>query len=446
MLGKAKKLIEETIFPTDKVLVGISGGADSVALAHLLYSMGIQLLPVHINFHLRGAESQRDQKFVEDFCNQYLPKTTLITLPAQTEVIAKQSGISIEMAARDIRYKAFRTIATQEDCQWIAVAHHADDQVETALLNLSRGTGGAGMAGMKIKNGKIFRPFLTTPKKEILQYLELNHLKYVFDSTNDDTEIKRNFVRHKLIPSFEELNPAFFSIMLDNMSNFEEEQIVLNQLKEEFIRSYVHHDESSIELQDIVEHSSNRYFFKRWICDLGFNYAQAEDMLASWRSDKSISFSSGNVLAQIYRGKLFVIEDVSQYQGFSPTPLSATNHLNSLTIYQGERKGIKRLFLHPDFEDKELLIRMGNNEDIFQPFGMKHGRKSLFRFLGEQGVPEFFRPYCPVVDCGGEIVAALPFEISESARAEDLNNAFCISIHFESTPLGTILGNLVGVV
>lgn len=435
MLEKAKRLIRATIATDDKVLVGLSGGADSIALVHLLYSMGYRLLPMHVNFHLRGDESDRDQRFVEEFCNKHLPNSTLAVASAQTEAVARASGISIEMAAREIRYEAFRTLATKEQCQWIAVAHHADDQIETGLLNLARGTGGAGVAGMKVINGNIFRPFLTTPRDELLKYLEVHNLEYVTDSTNDDTEIKRNYIRHRLIPAFEELNPSFRASMLESMSHFEEEQEVLNEQKELFISHYVNSDEGSIEFQEVVRNTSNKYFFKRWITEYGFNYAQAEDMLNSWDNKKCTSFESGDTLVQIYRSKLYLISSVSESMSLEP-----------LSIYIGEKRGDKSLYICNDYKGKELTLRMGNCNDRFQPLGMKEGKKSLFRYLGERGVPEFYRPYCPVLICDGQIIAVLPFEISEVARATDLDSALPISIEFASTPLGNILGNLLKVV
>lgn len=443
MLEEARRLIRATIAPNERILVGLSGGADSIALAHLLYSMGYKILPMHINFHLRGEESDRDQRFVEEFCQKYLPKTTLATSFAQTEAVAKMEGISIEMAAREIRYEAFGVLAYREQCRWIAVAHHADDQVETALLNLARGTGGAGVAGMKVVNGNLFRPFLTTTRNELLKYIQTEQLAYVTDSTNNDTEIKRNYIRHKLIPAFEEVNPAFRSSMLQSISHFREEQEVLNEQKKIFVDQSVNGDEGSIELGEVVHNTSGSYFFKRWINDFGFNYAQAEDMLKSWDSDQSISFWSGDTLAQIYRGKLFVIKGTSGYLGFETRALNDTSSLDTLTIYKGEKRGTKTLYIHSDYNKKELIVRMGNRGDMFRPFGMKQGRKPLFRYLGERGVPEFYRPFCPVIECEGEIIAVLPFEISEGARAVDLERALPIGIDMKSTQLSTILSNLV---
>lgn len=443
MLEEAKKQIRATISYNEKILVGISGGADSIALAHLLYSMGYTVLLVHINFHLRGEESERDQRFVEEFCKLHFPNIDLLISSAQTTAVAHQEGISIEMAARQIRYEIFEILATQNQCQWIAVAHHADDQIETSLLNLARGTGGAGIAGMKRVNGKIFRPFLTTSKSEILDYLKDKQLDFVHDSTNDDTAIHRNYIRHILIPTFERLNPSFRKSLLESMSHFEEEQEVLNEQKERFIADYVDMSELSVALNNIVDSRSRRYFFKRWINDLGFNYSQAEDMLLSWESEKTISFYTGDTLAQMYRGKLFVIKNSSNFNGFSPLLLNKLTSLEYFTIDYDSLGGTKTLYLGSAFRNKELLLRMGRNEDYFQPFGMKKGKKALFRYLGEKGVPEYYRPFCPVIECEGQIIAVLPFEISEYAKANDLKDSLTIGIEFAPTPLGSILGHLV---
>lgn len=445
MLEKAKNLIRATINPHDKILVGLSGGADSIALVHLLYSMGYQILPMHINFHLRGEESDRDERFVKEFCQKHLPNTSLVLSSAQTETVAKELGISVEMAARDIRYETFRMIAFKQCYQWIAVAHHADDQVETALLNLSRGTGGVGLSGMKVVNGDILRPFLTTSKSELLEYIHAEHLEYITDSTNNDTGIKRNYIRHRLIPNFEELNPSFRISMLESMSHFGEEQEVLNEQKKVFINQSVDNDEQSIELGEVVKNTSGRYFFKKWVNDFGFNYTQAEDMLKRRNSEKSTSFWTGDTLAQIYRGKLFIIDNVSKNKSFEPRLLNDVNYLDTLTVYKNrtENHGTKTLLLSSAFRDKDVIVRMGKHEDVFQPFGMKQGHKSLFRYLGERGVPEYYRPFCPTLECEGEVIAVLPFEISECARAEDLDSALILSIEIMPTQFGTILSNLM---
>lgn len=195
----------------DKVLVCISGGADSVALLDVLRRGGFECILAHCNFHLRGDESNRDEAFVKELANN-LP---LHIQHFDTLAYAQENGISIEMAARELRYTWFAQLAQQEDCAAIAVAHHQNDQAETLLLNLKRGTGIRGLCGMRAKSQNpydkagehnraakqipIIRPLLCTTRDYIEHYLrDIRHITWVNDSTNSDTSIKRNALRKQL--------------------------------------------------------------------------------------------------------------------------------------------------------------------------------------------------------------------------------------------------------
>ena len=180
----------------DKVLVGLSGGADSVLLLYLLRACGYACEAAHCNFHLRAEESMRDQRFVEQLCAKWdilLRITNFATVD-----YAREHGISIEMAARDLRYAWFEQVREESGCAAIAVAHHQNDQAETLLLNLHRGTGIRGLGGMHPKNGRIIRPMLCFTRKEIEALCAQEGLDYVTDSTNADTAYKRNAMRKLL--------------------------------------------------------------------------------------------------------------------------------------------------------------------------------------------------------------------------------------------------------
>ena len=187
------------------VLVAVSGGADSVSLLDVLVRGGYECVAAHCNFHLRGAESDRDDAFVRDLCaalDVRLEKTDFDTVS-----YAQAHNVGIEVAARELRYAWFEQMAQKHGCQAVAVAHHQNDQAETLLLNLKRGTGLRGLAGMRPKSGNpmvqegvpIVRPLLCTTRDYIEHYLrDKRHLSWVVDSTNSDTSIPRNAVREQL--------------------------------------------------------------------------------------------------------------------------------------------------------------------------------------------------------------------------------------------------------
>ena len=190
----------------DKLLVAVSGGADSVALLRVLLELGYICEVAHCNFHLRGTESCRDEDFVKDLCKHL--HITLHIAHFQTGKVAEEKHISIEMAARELRYQWFEEVCAEVGAKHICVAHHRDDSVETFLLNLLRGAGLQGLRGIPAVNGKIVRPLLEVTKEEILSYLQCLSQPFVTDSTNLQTDYTRNKVRLELLPLMESLNPA----------------------------------------------------------------------------------------------------------------------------------------------------------------------------------------------------------------------------------------------
>ena len=207
MLRRVQKYIRDhqLLQQGDRVLVCVSGGADSIALWDVLLRGGYDCVVAHCNFHLRDEESNRDEAFVRTF-NDNRRANKLYVKQFDTIAYARSHSISIEMAARELRYQWFAEIATQEQCRAIAVAHHQNDQAETILLNLKRGTGIRGLCGMRAKSENpkggeipVIRPLLCTTRDYIEHYLrDIRHLDWVNDSTNTDTTILRNAIREQL--------------------------------------------------------------------------------------------------------------------------------------------------------------------------------------------------------------------------------------------------------
>ena len=190
----------------DKVLVALSGGADSVALLRVLLSLGYTCECTHCNFHLRGLESDRDESFVRQLCEEH--SISLHVTHFDTSAYAKEHHLSIEMAARELRYEWFEHIRKEIEASVIAVAHHRDDSVETFLLNLMRGAGINGLKGIPVKNGYIVRPLLSISRDVILDYLQAINQGYVTDSTNLEDEYMRNKIRLNILPLMKEVNPS----------------------------------------------------------------------------------------------------------------------------------------------------------------------------------------------------------------------------------------------
>ena len=190
----------------DRLLLGLSGGADSVCLLHLLLKCGKYVKAVHCNFNLRGEESSRDQNFCIDLCRDLNVSLDIIQFDALKT--AAERGISVEMACRDLRYGKFFQLMSDYHCERLVVAHHADDNIETIFLNLMRGCGLSGLSGMSPDNGQIARPLLEFHRKDIEKYLESLGIPYITDSSNMKNDIRRNFIRNEVIPLLETRWPS----------------------------------------------------------------------------------------------------------------------------------------------------------------------------------------------------------------------------------------------
>jgi tRNA(Ile)-lysidine synthase len=218
MIRKVRQYIEANNLLTSqsKIVAGLSGGADSMVLLSLLNRLGYDCLAAHCNFHLRGDESLRDEQAAFDFARSL--KIPFFKHDFDTVSIARRRKISIEMAARDLRYEWFEQLRQEQTAGAIAVAHHRDDSIETLLLNLIRGTGIRGLTGIKPKNGHIIRPLLCASKKEILQWAAEKELPYITDSSNLQDEYTRNKIRLSVIPLLQSLNPAVDEVLLQTMT------------------------------------------------------------------------------------------------------------------------------------------------------------------------------------------------------------------------------------
>jgi len=232
MLDLFKNYIREhNLFqPNEKVLLGISGGLDSVVMMDLFHRSGYPFAVAHCNFQLRGNDSDEDEKLVRRLAQHY--QVQYYGTRFNTGEYARENSISIEMAARDLRYEWFENIREKGDFDWIAVAHHADDSRETFLLNLIRGTGIRGLRGIQPKVGKVIRPLLFANRNDLIQYTIDFQLEFRDDQSNWDTTFLRNKIRHEVLPLLEEMNPSFRESLSETMERLNEAGNLLNSMVE----------------------------------------------------------------------------------------------------------------------------------------------------------------------------------------------------------------------
>ena len=232
MLRKLVRFVEEEklFYRDEKILVAVSGGVDSVVLLDLLCKMEVECGVAHCNFHLRDEESDGDFDFVKNLADQR--GLAFYSKDFDTKKYAAENKVSIEMAARDLRYNWFEQIRNNFQYKYIAVGHHADDVAETILINLARGTGIHGLSGIKPKLGNIVRPLLPFTRKQLFEYSEDNSLNFREDSTNAETDFVRNKIRHQIMPVLEEINPAIRNTMTENVRRFREVEQIYNEVIE----------------------------------------------------------------------------------------------------------------------------------------------------------------------------------------------------------------------
>lgn len=374
------------------MLCGLSGGADSVALVLVLKELGYEVVAMHCNFQLRGEESERDEQFVRDFCAKHgIP---LHTTRFDTRAEAEAHGESIEMAARRLRYEWFELVLEEsfsnatstppKGGRWkgaICVAHHADDNVETMLLNLIRGAGLHGLTGMEFCNGwGVMRPLLTVTRAEILDYLAAKGETFVTDSSNTDTHYRRNKVRHELLPLLREMNPSIDRTLTETMFRLQQAEDML---------LYSNHDDT--------------YRHRRQLMDYGFSMTQIMQMENARNGAVAVTTHcpkcvGEEVMLTKHRGEYIV--------GRVPKPVAPTPLCDPITYLQGGTTSFddecRTLIAHRmpfdaviGLKDKckavldvralqgRLYIRSVREGDRFTPFGMK-GTKLVSDYMTDR--------------------------------------------------------------
>lgn len=277
-----------------KYIVALSGGADSVSLLfvlkHLEHELGISVEAAHCNFHLRGAESVRDEEFCKQLCERLAVPLHLIHF--DTQAYADLHRVSIEMAARDLRYGYFENLRRDICAQDICVAHHRDDSVETVLLNLVRGTGLRGLRGIQPRNGSIIRPLLSLSREDIVQYLDALGESYVTDSTNLHNDVKRNKIRLDVMPLLRELNPSVSQSIFESSLRVGEALKVFDEAMKRSIADVTatspsHHltispsQPLTISVDRLKQQPSPEYTLHEILSPYGFTSAQIEQIYGS---------------------------------------------------------------------------------------------------------------------------------------------------------------------
>ena len=438
----------------EKVILALSGGIDSMVLADLLLKTKVEFVAAHCNFHLRGEESDGDEKFVRDYAERN--GIQCFVKHFETEKYAAEQGVSIEMAARDLRYAWFEELRQQLGYDKIAVAHHADDQAETFFINLLRGAGLNGLKGMKPQNGVIIRPLLWASREQIRQYAVENHIVWREDHTNVESVYLRNRIRNQLLPVFDELQPKARQGLYKSLEHLSAENELYRTLLKEKLAQIVEREGDvqrlpysklvKTEAPELAAPEAPRrvegpvYSFQllfEWLRQYGFNPDQCHfiyDALGTGIGNQYCSPTHGLVigrdelqLSEIKEKKDDEIQiEVGEQEILSPIHLCFSKLEKTSDFVVDKSPEVAQL----DFDTLKfpMTLRHWRHGDRFHPLGMK-GSKLLSDFFVDQKFTEYQKQNVwLLVSADNAIVWVVGHRIDERFKVMDSTRMiFCVN-------------------
>lgn len=371
-----------------KLLIACSGGLDSVVLAHLCQSSNFNFGLAHCNYNLRGNESNGDQLFVETLATKM--KRQVFVSSFNMDEHKKNKNSSIQSIARELRYKWFDSTANENGYDYILTAHHADDSLETFLINLSRGTGIKGLTGIPERNNTIIRPLLPFSRKEIVAFANTHNIKWREDSSNEETKYLRNKIRHEIIPNLKELQPNFLENFKLTQHHLSATSSLLHAYGNELRENLFNEKDGVISIS--VEQLKKRKPLKEHLHLIlePYGFTQWTDIV------KLLDGTSGKLIYskthQLLKDREFLLLSVSMenleknyaiFEGSSTLDFPIKIKIAKADNFSSSSKNI--LFVDSEKLKYPLMLRKWNNGDYFYPLGMK-GKKKLAKFFKDEKI------------------------------------------------------------
>jgi len=398
MLKKFKDFIfQESLFENDdKILLTVSGGPDSVILCELFYRAKYNFGIAHCNFHLRGKESDEDEIFVRDLSKKY--KVQFYVKHFNTKKYAKDNHISIEMAARDLRYNWFFELLKKEKYKYIATGHHLDDQIETFFINIIRGTGIAGLHGIISKQNNIIRPLLFAYRNDIEAFLKKNNIPFRTDSTNNSVKFMRNKFRNLILPQLYQINKNYKKTIINDIKRLKDAEFIYKTKINEVKKNILIKEGKNIliPIEKLKELNPLRTYLFEFLSSYNFNFSTVEDIISRLDDISGKQFFSSSHRLIKDREYLIISEldkksEANAIEFFinendlfinTPVPLKFKN-----LIYNHDFIISKDKFIACFDKDKlkfPLQIRKWKKGDYFYPFGMNKKKKLSDFFIDEK--------------------------------------------------------------
>ena len=416
-----------------KLLLAISGGIDSMVLLHLFRQSKFSIAMAHCNFQLRGIESFDDQKFVQAYAEEN--KIPFYSTIFDTSSFAEDFQLSIQMAARELRYDWFYELLDSESYDYIVTAHHADDNLETFMINLSRGSGLDGLSGIPAVNDKVVRPLLNFSREEIKAYAQHNGVQWREDSSNASTNYLRNKIRHELVPILREINPEFLVSFQKTQSYLQEAQqmvedasiLVYQQVAHE-VKSEIHFDLQK--LQQLPNYHSYLYV---WLKDYGFSDWIAIQDLVESQSGKQVIAPSFRLLKDRSNLILSPIAEKSAGEFYiekGQIEVKIPLNITLCKVSDISTSSNSSIFVDEDKLSFPLQIRKWRDGDFFQPFGMNGQTKKVSKLFKDEKLSLFEKESTWLLCSNQEIVWVIGIRADERFKIEEsTKNIINISVH-----------------
>ena len=404
-----------------KLIVATSGGMDSMVLVHLFQKFNLNFALAHCNFQLRGAESDGDENFVKDYAKHN--NITFFVTKFDTKNYSEENKLSTQVAARNLRYNWFNELLVSEKFDFVATAHHLDDQVETFLINFSRGTGLDGLTGIPSQNGNIIRPMLPFSRKEIENYVSENKLQWREDSSNTSDKYLRNKIRHHIIPVFKEINESFLQSFQNTLDHLNQEQSLVNDAVQMVYDIVVSEDNEQlkINISALLQYENYRAYLYKWLNKYGFLAWNDVYNLIEAQSGKQI-FSEKYILLkdrdflilskkETTNFEEIIIHSITEKPNF---PLKLTL-CNQSDIFN-QMKNV--IFVDENKIQFPLTIRKWKEGDYFYPSGMQ-GKKKVSKYFKDEKFTLFQKQDTWILESNNKIVWIIGHRADERFKVEN---------------------------
>jgi tRNA(Ile)-lysidine synthase len=424
MLDKFKAHIEENLpqLLHSRLLIACSGGLDSVLLAHLSKAMHLDFALVHCNYKLRGKESDGDEQFVRDLAQSLA--VPLFVKHFDTELIQKNASGSLQMIARELRYTFFEELCAEHHFQYILTGHHANDSLETFLINFARGTGLEGLLGVPAINLNIIRPLLPFTRRELLSFANEQALSWREDSSNKSDKYKRNTIRNNIVPILEGLHPNFDTNFRQTLSHLNGSANLLEDYAKLLRKNLFVKDKGQIQIQIAELQKLKPLKDYLYLLFKPYQFTQWKDLeaLLSAQSGKFIASETHMLVKDRTTLILSEKENINQPKQYTiPSHILVITNPISLvfeSVSGLEEKSNEIAYLDKDLLKYPLVLRKWQKADYFYPYGMK-GSKKLSKFFKDEKMHVLEKNQQWLLCSGDDIVWVVGKRIDDRYKVKD---------------------------